>query len=198
MIKNIAPRLWIVLLFTAGCIACSATSAPVSFYSLSALCPPNRHSSQATAPSIGVGPVILPGYLNRPQMITRTGANQMHIDEYHRWAGDLEQDMVRVLTENLMVLLGPDRIAPIPWPSDFNPDITVRLEVFAFEGSTDGTVHLRASISIADRRAAGAARMWTVDLTQQTPKHGYDAMVAAQSQLLADLSRQIAEAITGR
>ena len=39
---------------------------------------------------IGVGPVIMPGYLDRTQIVTRTGADQVELATFHRWAEPLE------------------------------------------------------------------------------------------------------------
>jgi hypothetical protein len=185
--------------FALGIIACGTASPPVSFYSLNALAVETSSAPAAPVLAIGVGPVVLPGYLDRPQLIVRSGPNHLRIDEYHRWAGRLNQEIVRVLSENLMILLKSSRVAPIPWASDFNPDIAVRVEVFAFEAAADGAVRLRANLILTDRRPSGLPEQaWTVDLTQQSPEAGYDAIVATQSRLLADVSRQIAEAIARR
>lgn len=199
MIKADALRVWVVLLLSLGMTGCGTTSPAVTFYALS---PVSIQSAVASptqaAPTIGVGPVTLPDYLDRPQLITRTGPNQMKIDEYHRWAGALEQEIVRVITQNLITLLGSDRVAPIPWPGDFSPDITVRLEVYAFEAASDATARLRATVTLGNPRSGAMPVTWTVDLEEQAENSAYEALVAAQSRLLAQLSRQIAGKIGNR
>lgn len=199
MIKTVAMRMWIVLLLAAGSTACGITSPDVSYYSLSSLVAHgDRASASPSVPSIGVGPVALPDYLDRPQLITRSGPNQLRVDEYYRWGGALKQEIVRVVTQNLMTLIGSDKIMPIPWPGDFNPDMTVRLEVYAFEGASDGSARLRTTVTLAYRNPGSTPLAWTVDLKEQATSRAPEEIVAAQSRLLAQLSRQIAEAIVRR
>src|SRR5262245_19194049 len=40
--------------------------------------------------SIGVGPVIMPGYLDRTQIVTRSGPDRVKLASFHRWAEPLE------------------------------------------------------------------------------------------------------------
>jgi len=46
---------------------------------------------------LGIGPVTLPDYLDRPQIVLRTSQNELVFSEYSRWAGSLATDTVRVL-----------------------------------------------------------------------------------------------------
>ena len=66
----------------AGC----GSSPPSRFYTLSGT------TAAAAAPSnlsIAVGPVTIPGAVDRPQMVVTTGANQVELDEFNRWAAPL-------------------------------------------------------------------------------------------------------------
>ena len=36
--------------------------------------------------TIGIRPVELPGYMNRTQMVTRTGPHRLEVSSLHRWA----------------------------------------------------------------------------------------------------------------
>ena len=72
-----ALALGAALLALAGC----AETSPTTFYILSSL-PPAADESPATARnklSLGVGPVTLPAYLNRPQVVSLASANRLQL-----------------------------------------------------------------------------------------------------------------------
>ena len=59
---------------------------------------------------VAVGPVAIPDYLDRPQILTRSGPSELQLAEFERWAGSLEKDVSRVLAENLSTLLEKDHV----------------------------------------------------------------------------------------
>ena len=65
--------------------------------------------------SIGVGPIVLPHYLDRPQIVTRTGQNELRLAEFDRWAEPLTENVSRVLTEDLCKLLETEQVSIVPF-----------------------------------------------------------------------------------
>ena len=65
--------------------------------------------------AIGVGPVIMPGYLDRVQIVTRTGTDQVEISVFNRWAEPLEDGIARILAEEIGARVPTDRIVMFPW-----------------------------------------------------------------------------------
>src|SRR5271157_1862130 len=49
---------------------------------------------------IAIGPVRIPDYLDRPQIVIRSGKNELKLSEFDRWAGSLESDVSRVLVDD--------------------------------------------------------------------------------------------------
>jgi uncharacterized lipoprotein YmbA len=45
----------------------------------------------------------LPRYLDRFEIVTRSGSNELKLADFHRWAEPLEEGIARVLAENLAV-----------------------------------------------------------------------------------------------
>ncbi|MBS1201851.1 MAG: hypothetical protein H6R22_360, partial [Chromatiaceae bacterium] len=106
-----------------GILGC-ASSPPSSFYTLSPLPAAQGRASLADgAIGIGLGPVTFPVFLDRPQIVTRDPANRLALDEFHRWGGTLQDDFLRVWSENLSHLVGTSRIVIFPsevrYPLDF-------------------------------------------------------------------------------
>src|ERR671924_270261 len=94
-------------------------SQPSRFYLLSA--GPNTdtaspETSGQQGPTIGVGPVTLPRYVDRPQIVTRTGPYEIKLAEFDRWAEALDANFTRVLADNLSLLLPTARVVMSPWP----------------------------------------------------------------------------------
>jgi uncharacterized lipoprotein YmbA len=146
---------------------------------------------------IGVGPVQLPEYVNRPQIITRTSNNELEVASFARWAESLESNFSRVLAENLAVLLSTDRVIVYPWKGAVTVDYQVELEVTRFDGILGGPVSMRARWTVLGDNGEELLLRRLSSLSTPTETNSYEALVAAQSQLLADLSRQIAQGIQG-
>ena len=144
-------------------------------------------------PRVGVGPVFLPGRLDRPQIVTRDGENMIHLAEFDQWAAPLRDSFPRVLAENLSILIPTDRLSVFPWTSDETIDYEVRVEVSRFDGSLRGDCSLVARWSILPR----ADRKATAGMSNHVEPAGdtYTTLVAAENRLLAALSRDIATAL---
>ena len=59
---------------------------------------------------IGVGPVKIPEYLDRPQMVTRDKEGMLKFDEFDRWGESLDLGMARLIREDLTAMLPEDKI----------------------------------------------------------------------------------------
>ena len=132
-------------LLLAGC----ARTPPVSYYQLSAQeAARNAPAAETGKMVIGIGPVRLAEYLDRPQIVTRQSANRLRLADSHRWAEPLGENILRVVGENLSALLGTDRILLYPWPSSRATDYQLLVEVLHFENEGDGAARLVALWSV--------------------------------------------------
>jgi hypothetical protein len=177
----------IALVVSAGC-----GSSPTRFYALSALPQGGGPAGGVvrSGPALGIGPVSVPERLNRPEIVTWVNDNMLHLAEFDLWAAPLQDSVTRVLAENLSVLLPTDRVAIFPWPSDMPVEYEVRVEVARFEGTLGRECSLIARWSIVRRgdKQTRAGRSSHTEPAGDT----YTTLVAAQSRLIAALSRDIA------
>ena len=90
----------LVLAVLAGC----AAGEPTHYYTLSTTAEPATPRS-ARGLVIGLGPISVPQYLDRPDIVTRAGANQMMLGEFSKWAEVLEPLLTRIMAEDLYALL---------------------------------------------------------------------------------------------
>ena len=87
--------------------------------------------------SLCVGPVLVPGYLDRLPVCVRDSAHEVTYAEFHRWAEPLEDGISRVLVDNLSQLLGTARIDVFPWKTPAPADYQVRVMLIRFDGARE-------------------------------------------------------------
>jgi uncharacterized lipoprotein YmbA len=174
---------------------------PSRFYTLNPLKAHGERSRSVTAEqgfSVAVGPVAIPDYLDRPQILTRSGPSELKLAEFDRWAGSLEEDISRVLAENLSVLLSKDHVTVFRWRGDaylFPAEYRVGIDLMRFEGTMRESVTLAARWSVnreEDKKILAARES---NIREPVGGQDYDALVGAMSRALATLSREIAAAI---
>lgn len=182
------------LLALAGC----AGNPSSRYYALSGLPDtggPGAAAIRERGVAIGVGPVRLPEYLNRPQIVTRMGSNEFQFAEFHQWAGPLEGEVARVLAENLAILLPTDRVAVFPWSIPYAVQYRVEVTVLRFEPEASGEIVLTARWRIVGKDGREEIRAALSSLREVAGTQDYGAAVAAMSRALGGLSREIADAL---
>ena len=141
--------------------------------------------------SIGIGPVIIPEVLNRPQIVSRTGPNKLRIDEFHRWAGRLDRDFARVMAENISVLLPTEQVVVFPWDADFDPKYQITFDIQQFEGYQDQDVVLEVFWKIINPQKKEILRFERSVIREPLVAEGYDTLIATKSQAIEKLSKLI-------
>lgn len=175
--------LLLAILLLAGCAAGSK-----SFYVLTADGP----APSGGGMGIGVGPITLAEYIDRPNLVLAESPNQLSIAEDHRWAGDLASSITRVTAANLGRQLGTGNVRTYPWQGDDGIRYQVTLDIRQFHGGADGYAVIEAgwrAYSLPDRKLK-ASRTF-VD-REPLESDGYQPLVAAQSTLLSRLAANIA------
>ena len=190
----------IVAIFTTLLLTgCGSNSPKVAYYTLNPLAGMQsevKPSATDQKLSIGVGPVEIPEILDRPQIVTRSGPNKLNVDEFNRWAGRLDENFARVLADNVSVLLGTDQVAVYPWQTEFKPDYRVLLEIRYFEGQWGQDVLLEAIWSLAHQQSKQTSAIRKSLIKEPLPTEpDYEALVAAHSRAIAQLSREIVKEI---
>jgi len=189
----------LLVLFIAVLLAgCGGGPTPVEFYTLNSLNGMPQQANLADADqniAIGIGPVKIPRILDRPQIVTRTGPNKIKVDEFHRWAGPLGAGFAQVLAENISLLLATDRVAVYPWEVDFKPQYRIALDIRYFEGQLGENVVLDVVWRVSGQESQKIQATKVSVINEPLPAADYEALVAAKSQAIAQLSREIAQEI---
>lgn len=131
---------------------------PVLFGSCSLLDPieddPVRHLLEAEIadrtpnrgnPSVAVARPSLPPYLERVELVTRTGDGRLEVHEKNLWSEPLDAAMARVIADNLRRLSGSTNIQPSTnfITRDYSALVEIRIE--RFDPVPDGSLLLECT-----------------------------------------------------
>ena len=181
----------------AGC----AASPPVRFYTLAPIGYPEGATPAPVAANpvtVGIAPVEIPDYLDRPQIVTREGRNELKLAEFDRWAGSLSDNISAVLADNVATLLGSDRVAVSPAMGGGKTDVTVALRILRWDCVPGQRVLLKAQWTILAGKERKEVAARTASFTKSLGDQRYETMVAAFDHILDQVSREIAREITAR
>ncbi len=138
---------------------------------------------------------MLPNHLDRPQIVTRLSQNQVDLNEFNQWAGSLRDNFSEVLAENLSTLIPTNRISLYPWKRSTRIDYQVAVYVKRFDVMADGDASLIARWRVSGPNGNGALLETKSIFSKPVSAQSYEAKVSAMSQLIEDLSKEIAAAI---
>jgi hypothetical protein len=174
-----------------GLVVACGSSPPARFYTLSAVPVPAAASSNL---SVSVGPVSVPAVVDRPQFVISTGANQVVLDEFNQWASPLQNNISRVIAENLVAMLGTPRVTL--YSQSLGADAAYRavVDVQRFE-SMPGEAAALDAVWTVRRSKDGASQTGRTSAREASPEKSYAALAAAHSRALARLSQEIASAV---
>lgn len=181
-------------------IGCQGVTSPVQFYTLATPEAPAEAVNPAKAPdaiAVGIGPLELPKMLDRPQIVTRGTGNKLQLTEFHRWGGSLNEDILRVMTEQISALLRSNRVLAHPWADYFQPDYRIYLVFNRFDGRLGESLVLNATWTVTDSRGRKALAVRRSVIRESLAAPDYESLVSASSRALEVLSRQIADEIEG-
>ena len=162
------------------------------FYALTAT-PAQEMAATAYTAFIGVNRIQLPKYIERPQMVTqRKDSAQMNISEYNRWVEYPSVLATRALTEDLSRILPAARVKMHQFKAE-GFDRTISVEIVTMNAVLGEQAELVAWYTVKDREGKTLVHQKFTDVVLIGKT--YDDFAQGCSQLLAHLSRAIAESL---
>ncbi|MFO1038828.1 MAG: ABC-type transport auxiliary lipoprotein family protein [Geminicoccaceae bacterium] len=200
MIKG-SYRLGFITVLAALIAGCSSTP-PTRFYTMT----PQAEAPLPSAPSkmlIGLGPVTVPAYLDRPSIVTRMGPNRLRVADFDQWGEPLDNMVPRVLGQDLRRHLDAREVVELPTRRDLVVDYGIEVDITRFDTDADGKVILDARWQIFKADAGEPLKIGHSSITEdgavlpQTgdPSDEYDTIAGAMSRALERLSGEIAAAV---
>jgi uncharacterized protein len=204
-----ALRLVVMFLVLGGCARMLGTSSPPTrYFVLSPLTIESSMDSSATdgepsdsttmeiAPEtteigIAVEPLHIPSYLDRAEIVVRTGDNELDIADFNKWGEDIKSNLSRTLIENLSMLFDSDKIYLIPSKKRQAPNFRIALRIKKFERGHDGTTILSVRWMLYSRDKKVLFRESILLTGEEVDKDDYPAIVKAMSNLWGEFSQRI-------
>lgn len=148
--------------------------------------------SAAKGVAVGLGPIAVPEYLLRPEILTRKDGTRLVPSQHERWGEPLQRGIERALSVDLAHALGAERVVLHPWYANEKPDARVRVSFSRFEHADAGRVVVRATWSIERDGVPPIEREWRSE--RPTTREDGAGIALALSDALRDLAREIATA----
>ena len=179
-----------VLVVILGLSACSSSGPKTQYYSLFPGASSEKNSLKEDL-SVGVGPVILPEFLDNSAIVSVFNQNQVRVSGYHAWAGDLDTAIARVMTDHIASATGLNNISAFPWDSRAKPAYQIRIDIEDFSGELGGEVSLKAKWTLIDQEQRRIVATGREALTENTASNAYPDYVKSLNSLLIDFSNVI-------
>jgi len=186
------------LLALAGCVG---TSRPSRFYTLAPLEVPDGPGVTGADATLAVGPIELPDYLDRQQIVTRAGTNELVVANFDRWGGSLEREITRSLVATLADRLAARKVLVSAWRSATLPAVAssyrAAVSISRFDGVLGRAVVLHARWELVAERGEEAKSLAVRDatVTEKVDGADYGALVAAMQRALVRFGQEMAEGI---
>jgi uncharacterized lipoprotein YmbA len=146
----------------------------------------------SSSPTIGLGPIKLPQYLDRDEVVTRVGPNRLELSDRDRWAEPLADNFKQVLAQDLTHSLGTHSIIFYPWAGTTHVDYQVRIDVYRFETDSSANARLLAHWQVFD---GSGKLLYANDSNVSEQAQPGEPVASVLSRTVDDLARQIASAI---
>ena len=185
---------WLAL---AGCLG--GPSAPTNFYMLSSLSSSPAGTPAATAEGrirIGLATVVVPEYLNRNEIVVNLDNTVYRLAEFNQWAEPLNDNLTRVLEENLTNLLSDDSIDVfLTTDSSIPTDYRLEVDVLRLDGNLGGQVALISQWALLEAEEDELILMRRSEYQEPAADNTYKGLVLAKSRTIEKLSRDLAVGI---
>ena len=190
---NIRIRIWMIVTALLTVVGC-ATTPPPNFYHLDESAS-TRLSGLERGIAIGVGPVNVEPYLDRPQIVIRGAGHKIELSEFNRWVEPLKDSISRVIIINLSNMLESTRVFQIPRRKQTIPlEFRIEIEIGRFDGELGGDALLVARWTLYGRQET--ALMTKVSIIRESSNgEGFENLIAAQNRTLQKLSKEIVDSI---
>lgn len=184
------------VLVLSGCISVSNSPTP-RFYMLQVGYEnqANKKINIASDVFIGVGPVKIPEYLDRPQIVTQSKEKMLKFAQFDRWGESLDLGMVRLIGEDLSVMFPGAKFTLYPWNLSIPVKYQVVVEIVQLDSELDKDLFLVAQWLVIDAQNTKTMIIKRSEFRQPIIPQNYSGLVKTLSMACASLSSEIAEAL---
>ncbi len=194
MMKSTRMLVTCLVLLLGAC----GSSPPARYYSLQAL-DLDYQADAADAIVMYLGPLRLPEYIARTQIVTRGDGAEMIVDDYHRWAEPLDDAIPRILAVNVDNLVDDLIVVAFPGGNLVEAEYRLQGSIVRFDADASGLAVLIVQWGIATPDGDIIVPPRRSHYEAQVSRTGDPGAVAtALNDTVAQFSRDIAAEIEAR
>ncbi|OQB13216.1 MAG: hypothetical protein BWY16_00265 [Candidatus Omnitrophica bacterium ADurb.Bin205] len=187
----------ILILMLSGCVSISRSPSP-RFYRLTSI---SQESSggdfkMKSGAVIGIGPIKIPEYLNRPQIATVDKNRMITFAQFDRWAEPLDLSMLRVLSENLASSMAGGDVEMYPWNMLIPVRLQVALDVMQIDVEFEKDLIFVVRWSVLDIKNKSLVFSRRTVLKEPVKSSNYSQVAAALSSVLRRLGNEIIQELS--
>lgn len=181
------------LLLISTITACSATSDTTQFYTLKPIENlTETHYSANNKKSISIESLSIPRLLDRPQIISRKGKNQVFRSEYHQWGGSVTEEIKQLITSSIEKELLDSNYYILSSDSRFQPEYSLYIDVKRLDGLLGQQTSIEISWLLESRNTRFSSH-GIVKLSESLASQEYSDYVSSLQALLVKSSQSISE-----
>lgn len=187
-----------VICFGSLLSGCFGTSMPTRFYTLS---PPENHRPETLTnfkDVLVIGPITIPEYLDRRQIVSRSGQNGIVLAEFDQWSSSLNDELTRLLVATISERLVSRHIAVLSGKFSAIPKTgkmyRMPVKIVDFHGYRGGSVVLNAFWGVVGSEGGHDTYLFTHEstITETVSGNSYEALVEAMGRAAGKLAIEIA------
>ncbi len=188
----------LIIFMLSGCVSVSSSPVP-RFYMASSIVKDQAAEKLDISPGviIAVGPITIPEYQDRPQIVTKNKNGTLVFAQFDRWGEPLDSGLARLITDGLAVTLPEASLQVFPCNFAIPVDYQVIVDVVQLDSELDKDMLLAAQWTIIDvknKHMLFTKKSW---FTEPINPHNYFGLTKALGGVCFSLSREIAENLAG-
>jgi len=145
---------------------------------------------------IVVGPVKIPEYQYRPQIVTQDKDGMLNFAQFDRWGETLDIGMARVIMQDLKTMLPQANFELFPCNSAIEAKYRVVMDVVQLQSRLDKDLFIAVQWLLIDAKTDKMLLIKRSEFHQPIEPENYAGLVKALSTACASLSKDIAEAVS--
>lgn len=150
-------------------------------------------ATSARVKSIGIGPLKLPSLLDRKGYVIREDDNTVQVRELHEWGGELQDEFLTTLTQQIQNRLPRTRVQRIPWEITQTPQYQVSLVVTQFDGQVGKEAMLLGTWQLQQASDGRIIATYPFQFRTKVVGKTTNDIVKVQTQLVERLAQTIVE-----
>ncbi len=177
---------------------CGTTSDPTRFYSLQSNSFEPEIAQYSNNFEIAIASVRIPRLIDRPQIVSRLGSFEVKRSEFHQWAGSIQEEIERTISERLKKDLLTDKVHIYPNQIRPRPALELHINILRFDGELGNQTWLKLNWQLSDKNTRGSSVFGSTELSLPLADNSYSTYVAGLHTVLDKATIEIAAELSSQ